>query len=80
MVLKLLNLVICVAVSFESDVISDGTQTHLQPFRIPTVFESDVISDGTQTMMLPKLPVLMFESDVISDGTQTSTYLYPQWW
>ena len=34
---------------FESDVISDGTQTHLGEQAIQNMFESDVISDGTQT-------------------------------
>ena len=35
--------------SFESDVISDGTQTIIGGDGIAAVFESDVISDGTQT-------------------------------
>ena len=34
---------------FESDVISDGTQTILQATESVAKFESDVISDGTQT-------------------------------
>ena len=34
---------------FESDVISDGTQTPQQPTQQAAQFESDVISDGTQT-------------------------------
>ena len=34
---------------FESDVISDGTQTELDKKMAKTEFESDVISDGTQT-------------------------------
>ena len=34
---------------FESDVISDGTQTRLLGARSMQAFESDVISDGTQT-------------------------------
>ena len=34
---------------FESDVISDGTQTILFLIYIKMLFESDVISDGTQT-------------------------------
>ena len=34
---------------FESDVISDGTQTCLQRLEAAKLFESDVISDGTQT-------------------------------
>ena len=38
-----------VAPLFESDVISDGTQTALGDFRVMLGFESDVISDGTQT-------------------------------
>ena len=56
---------------FESDVISDGTQTniHLQTYQ--RAFESDVISDGTQTLLCSRLHLLLFESDVISDGTQT---------
>ncbi len=35
---------------FESDVISDGTQTEVKNMRAYTKFESDVISDGTQTI------------------------------
>ena len=34
---------------FESDVISDGTQTYKWRFCNNMLFESDVISDGTQT-------------------------------
>ena len=34
---------------FESDVISDGTQTIVINDNNNSVFESDVISDGTQT-------------------------------
>ena len=34
---------------FESDVISDGTQTGLPVTLLRLSFESDVISDGTQT-------------------------------
>ena len=34
---------------FESDVISDGTQTIIIIILIMIMFESDVISDGTQT-------------------------------
>ena len=34
---------------FESDVISDGTQTAGMWVELRTMFESDVISDGTQT-------------------------------
>ncbi len=37
---------------FESDVISDGTQTSRPALSLLTSFESDVISDGTQTMAL----------------------------
>ena len=35
---------------FESDVISDGTQTNQRFGRLVAMFESDVISDGTQTL------------------------------
>ena len=35
---------------FESDVISDGTQTGGASGFRPAPFESDVISDGTQTL------------------------------
>ena len=35
--------------SFESDVISDGTQTWVVVYLTNVLFESDVISDGTQT-------------------------------
>ena len=34
---------------FESDVISDGTQTRAEAPLTEPPFESDVISDGTQT-------------------------------
>ena len=36
---------------FESDVISDGTQTMKTGTKTLTPFESDVISDGTQTQI-----------------------------
>ena len=36
---------------FESDVISDGTQTYYTDKVHEVVFESDVISDGTQTQI-----------------------------
>ena len=36
-------------IPFESDVISDGTQTHAKMQNTMRGFESDVISDGTQT-------------------------------
>ena len=35
---------------FESDVISDGTQTENPEDSTDYLFESDVISDGTQTV------------------------------
>ena len=35
--------------TFESDVISDGTQTAKMLLCMIILFESDVISDGTQT-------------------------------
>ena len=35
---------------FESDVISDGTQTFKLASNSYALFESDVISDGTQTL------------------------------
>ena len=35
---------------FESDVISDGTQTYYNFQQPQHLFESDVISDGTQTL------------------------------
>ena len=38
---------------FESDVISDGTQTAWRAAELLRAFESDVISDGTQTTILP---------------------------
>ena len=71
MVLKLSAAVLVLNVAFESDVISDGTQT--AKYKIPRYyqFESDVISDGTQTSTLSNLALSAFESDVISDGTQT---------
>ena len=36
---------------FESDVISDGTQTSVFTKVESKLFESDVISDGTQTLL-----------------------------
>ena len=56
---------------FESDVISDGTQTSQLRINRAAPFESDVISDGTQTTLSAKKISEGFESDVISDGTQT---------
>ena len=56
---------------FESDVISDGTQTTAIRIFAASWFESDVISDGTQTFHHPNPAPFLFESDVISDGTQT---------
>ena len=41
--------------AFESDVISDGTQTFLVKGISSTTFESDVISDGTQTVDIAAL-------------------------
>ncbi len=38
-------------VKFESDVISDGTQTRELALTFDGEFESDVISDGTQTQI-----------------------------
>ena len=38
--------------TFESDVISDGTQTLFQDNETGREFESDVISDGTQTFII----------------------------
>ena len=38
-----------IAARFESDVISDGTQTNCCSLDSYHKFESDVISDGTQT-------------------------------
>ena len=58
--------------SFESDVISDGTQTIQGKPTQANPFESDVISDGTQTIMQGQDAPIRFESDVISDGTQTT--------
>ena len=43
---------------FESDVISDGTQTRVRMTFSPLRFESDVISDGTQTDFVAKKPIL----------------------
>ena len=56
---------------FESDVISDGTQTYSSNSGFLPLFESDVISDGTQTAGSCLRHKQLFESDVISDGTQT---------
>ena len=56
---------------FESDVISDGTQTCIRQLLAVPLFESDVISDGTQTRSRRLINHNLFESDVISDGTQT---------
>lgn len=59
---------------FESDVISDGTQTERAPPMIDATFEGDVISDGTQTTASESCKIAWFESDVISDGAQTQIY------
>ena len=40
--------IISITGAFESDVISDGTQTTIRIGNVYTGFESDVISDGTQ--------------------------------
>ena len=71
MVLKLIKTFQLLFRVFESDVISDGTQTILRHIRHNEPFESDVISDGTQTQNFKNLYQRLFESDVISDGTQT---------
>ena len=71
MVLKLAKIADISNPTFESDVISDGTQT-LATFNNCLIrFESDVISDGTQTFASVVRQKTEFESDVISDGTQT---------
>ena len=49
MVLKLATTSRVVRPEFESDVISDGTQTANNISTAKSSFESDVISDGTQT-------------------------------
>ena len=59
---------------FESDVISDGTQTVTVASAPGTAFESDVISDGIQTKKLLISSTCLFERDVISDGAQTQIY------
>ena len=59
MVLKPSRLSIKTGLWFESDVISDGTQTVFGTKISFVLFESDVISDGTQTPLL--LLVLMAE-------------------
>ena len=61
---------------FESDVISDGTQTGGAGDLRDDGFESDVISDGTQTRSPSRFGFSPFESDVISDGTQTCVTPY----
>ena len=71
MVLKLASIIPNPFLEFESDVISDGTQTHAFQCSKLCQFESDVISDGTQTNTISLNINLLFESDVISDGTQT---------
>ena len=53
---------------FESDVISDGTQTPFGATGEFKLFESDVISDGTQTRGRGIKRLRQFESDVISGG------------
>ena len=60
---------------FESDVISDGTQTRKAAANQLSRFESDVISDGTQTTGNAAAAGNLFESDVISDGTQTALFV-----
>ena len=71
MVLKLHAFHGRMVLAFESDVISDGTQTATLACKAEERFESDVISDGTQTSFKTCRAFAMFESDVISDGTQT---------
>ena len=71
MVLKPFFAVFFTAAMFESDVISDGTQTLHGSEKYYQKFESDVISDGTQTPLRQGRARVWFESDVISDGTQT---------
>ena len=68
MVLKLAFLATHAPPEFESDVISDGTQTLDSQYSVESAFESDVISDGTQTIYFSHRPKFAFESDVISDG------------
>ena len=71
MVLKLYKFSTVLSLEFESDVISDGTQTVFADSQTAELFESDVISDGTQTPVCFAAIKMLFESDVISDGTQT---------
>ena len=71
MVLKPYIAITGATLKFESDVISDGTQTKLAQQTLNVKFESDVISDGTQTKNTYNVLWIVFESDVISDGTQT---------
>ena len=71
MVLKLFEELDVADDEFESDVISDGTQTKQKRRSTLRWFESDVISDGTQTGRTNSDTESTFESDVISDGTQT---------
>ena len=51
MVLKPLPTLPYTSGRFESDVISDGTQTTSGTKPMTSAFESDVISDGTQTAL-----------------------------
>ena len=74
MVLKLLTVAGLSLSPFESDVISDGTQTCCFFSCFTVLFESDVISDGTQTCNTQYDITNLFESDVISDGTQTQIF------
>ena len=63
--------------SFESSVISYGSQTLflLNPFR--QQFESSVISYGSQTFGFQCGAILMFESSVISYGSQIKKIVLP---
>ena len=60
--------------SFESRVISDGSQTCCHDEAVILEFESRVISDGSQTLIDGQSGVETFESRVISDGSQTICY------
>ena len=56
MVLKLRKTIEELGGTFESDVISDGTQTIKHVPDVKHAFESDVISDGTQTDVKHTIP------------------------
>ncbi len=72
MVVKPCQFLFIVACSFESSVISYGSQTLVMKDYLVEMFESSVISYGSQTAESFSMGALEFESSVISYGSQTT--------